>query len=277
MKVARTIDDVRRRLVAAPRPVGLVPTMGALHDGHLSLLRAARGRVATVVLSIFVNPLQFGPNEDLARYPRSLEADLEVAEHAGVDIAFVPSVEGMYPPGRATTIRVAGVTEPFEGAIRPGHFDGVATVVAKLLGIVGPELVFFGQKDAQQLATIRRLVADLSIPTEVVGCETVRETDGLALSSRNRYLSGPDRERAVALWQALQEGVAALRQGDEPEAVEKRMTAVLEEGVDAVDYAAVVDPDTFQRPEPGRPRLLIVAARVGETRLIDNLLVEDAE
>ena len=277
MKIVRTITETRESLSTADRPVGFVPTMGALHQGHLSLVRAARERAATVVISIFVNPLQFGPNEDFARYPRSEEVDLEAAKSAGADIVFVPSVDEMYPRERATTVCVGDIGEPFEGTVRPGHFDGVATVVTKLLGIVGPELVLFGRKDGQQLAVVRRVVADLSIPTEVIGCDTVRENDGLALSSRNRYLSGPDRARAVALWRALQEGAAALREGDGLESVEKRMRVVLERDTDSVDYTAVVDPDTFQRPEPGRPRLLIVAARVGETRLIDNLLMEDSE
>ena len=274
MRVVRTIDQVRDAAADSPGPVGFVPTMGALHDGHLSLIRAARERSSTVVMSIFVNPLQFGPGEDFARYPRSEESDLSAAEAAGIDLVFMPSVDEMYPEGRATTVRVERITEKYEGAIRPGHFDGVATVVARLLGIVGPRFAFFGRKDAQQLATVRRLVIDLSIPTEIVGCDTVRESDGLALSSRNRFLSGEDRARATSLWRALDAGAAAIGEGREVPDVERSMIEILEAGTDGVDYAAVVNPDTFDPAEPGEPGLLIVAARLGQTRLIDNLLVE---
>jgi pantoate--beta-alanine ligase len=274
MNVARTIDEVRDAVAKAPEPVGFVPTMGALHDGHLSLVRAARERSNTVVMSIFVNPLQFGPGEDFARYPRSEESDLTAAETAGVDLVFMPSVDEMYPEGRATSVHVAGITESYEGAVRPGHFDGVATVVARLMGIVGPRFAFFGRKDAQQLAMVRRLVTDLSIPTEIVPCETVRESDGLALSSRNRFLSDADRARATSLWRALDAGAAAIREGRKVPDVERSMIEILEAGTDGVDYAAVVNPDTFDPAEPGEPGLLIVAARLGQTRLIDNLLVE---
>ncbi|MBW3595234.1 MAG: pantoate--beta-alanine ligase [Actinobacteria bacterium] len=275
MKVCRTIDELRNHLTEAPRPVGLVPTMGALHEGHLSLVRAARDRCDTIVMSIFVNPLQFGPGEDFDRYPRSEQADLAAAEREKVDLVFVPSVAEMYPDDRSTTVRVAGVSENFEGAIRPDHFDGVATVVTKLFGIVQPDIAFFGRKDAQQLAVVRRLVADLSLPIEVVACETVRDPDGLAMSSRNAYLSAEDRERATALWKALEAGAAALRRGGDPAEAEKAMLAILEPATDHVDYVAVVDPDTFSAPLRAHPHLLIVAARLGETRLIDNLLVED--
>lgn len=275
MKVCRTITEVRTQLAAAPRPVGLVPTMGALHEGHLSLVRAARDRCDTVVMSIFVNPLQFGPHEDFDRYPRPQKEDLTAAEREKVDVVFLPSVEEMYPSDRSTTIQVSGVSETFEGAERPGHFDGVATVVTKLFGIVQPDVAFFGQKDAQQLAVVRRVVTDLSIPVEIVSSPTVRGSDGLALSSRNAYLSPADRERAAGLWQALNAGADVLRQGGSVRAAEDEMTSMLERATDGVDYAAVVDPDTFAAASPGRPRLLVVAARLGETRLIDNLLVED--
>jgi len=249
--------------------------MGALHEGHLSLVRAARDRCETVVLSIFVNPLQFGPHEDLARYPRSEEADLTAAENEKVDIVFLPSVAEMYPEGRSTVVHVGGIARRFEGAARPGHFEGVATVVAKLFGVVQPDVAFFGEKDAQQLAVVRSLVADLSMSVEIVACPTVRESDGLAMSSRNAYLSPEDRPRATALWHALKAGAATLREGRTPAEAETEMRAILEAGADHVDYAAVVDPDTFLAPTPGRPQLLIVAARVGGTRLIDNLLVEE--
>ena len=274
MKVARSLAEAREVLATAPRPVGLVPTMGALHDGHLSLVTVARERSETVVMSIFVNPLQFGPGEDFERYPRSEEDDLSAAEEAGVDVAFLPSVGEMYPDGRATTVHVDRITKDYEGAVRPGHFDGVATVVAKLLGIVGPDLAYFGRKDAQQLAVVSRLVEDLSIPTEIVACETVREADGLALSSRNGYLSVEERSRATSLWRALQAGASAVADGESRHEVEARMAKIMEAETDGVDYAALVNPDTFEPAEPGGPGLLIVAARLGRTRLIDNLLVE---
>ena len=275
MKVPRTIAELRRTLEDAPRPVGFVPTMGALHEGHLSLVRTARDRCDTVVMSIFVNPLQFGPHEDFDRYPRPVEEDLAAAEREKVDVVFLPSVEEMYPPGRSTTIHVGGVTESFEGAVRPGHFDGVATVVAKLFGIVEPDAAFFGQKDAQQLAVVRRVVTDLSLPVEIVGCPTVRERDGVAMSSRNAYLSTSNRERATALWEALRAGGEVLKRGETPSEAEKVMSHILETRTDGADYAAVVDPDTFSAPGAGGPHLLLVAARLGETRLIDNLLVEN--
>lgn len=274
MKVVRTIAELRDELVAVATPIGFVPTMGALHEGHLSLVREARGRSETVVMSIFVNPLQFGPDEDFDRYPRGEDADLAAAEEAGVDLVFMPSVEEMFPSGRATTVHVDGVTDLFEGAIRPGHFDGVATVVAKLFGIVQPDAAFFGHKDAQQLAVVRRMVADLSLPIEIVGCPTVRETDGLALSSRNVYLGDDDRIRARSLWRALQAGAEELYRTDQIGRAEAAMRDGLEPETDEVDYASVVDPDTFGPPREGGRYLLIVAARVGGTRLIDNFLVE---
>ncbi|HET7481807.1 MAG TPA: pantoate--beta-alanine ligase [Actinomycetota bacterium] len=275
MEVARTVVDVRSALARAARPVGFVPTMGALHDGHLSLVERARERVATVVVSIFVNPLQFGPSEDFARYPRSEGQDFERAADAGVDIVFAPNGEEMYPAGHATTVSVAGVSEPYEGARRPGHFDGVATVVAKLFEIVDPDLAFFGQKDAQQVAVVRKMVCDLDMPVEIVACPTIREPDGLALSSRNVYLDPADRLAAPCLFRALQTGAAAITSGDTPEAAVQAMTAVLQaEPRIEIDYAAAVDPGSFAAPDPAGPVLLIVAARVGRTRLIDNLLVE---
>ena len=278
LRVARTSWDLRSALDGARREgrvIGFVPTMGALHEGHLSLIRSARSRCDVVVVSIFVNPLQFGPGEDLDSYPRDEERDVELAEREKVDLVFAPSVAEMYDDARATTVQVSGVGDRFEGAARPGHFDGVATVVAKLFGLVSPHVAFFGQKDAQQLAVIRRMVADLSIPVEVVACPTVRDPDGVALSSRNAYLSSDDRARAVVLPRALHEGAAVVRSGGSPSdavrAMESLVSAIA--GVD-FDYAAVVDPDTFEDAATG-PSLLIVAARVGNTRLIDNLLVSE--
>lgn len=275
MKVVRSAVDVRHAVAAvrASGRVGFVPTMGALHEGHLSLIRHARSACEVIVLSIFVNPLQFGPNEDLERYPRPEERDLELAEGEGVDIAFLPSVEEMYPAGAATTVAVGELGAILEGAHRPGHFDGVATVVAKLFNIVDPDVAFFGQKDAQQVAVLKRMVADLDLGIDIVVGETVREPDGLAMSSRNVYLSADERERALSLNRALQAGAETLQAGESPEDAERRMRAVLEQAGAEIDYAVVVDPDTFGPPD-GTDTLLLVAARVGGTRLIDNLLLQ---
>jgi pantoate--beta-alanine ligase len=276
MDVVRSARALRAALedahLSAVR-IGFVPTMGALHDGHLSLVRAARARSRVVVMSIFVNPLQFGPREDLASYPRSESRDLELATRAGVDLVFIPSVEEMYPAGAATTISAGPLGEVLEGADRPGHFDGVATVVAKLFNLVEPDFTFFGQKDAQQVAVVRQLVRDLSYDVELVVCPTVREPDGLALSSRNAYLSPEDRERATALHRALELGLS-VRADEGDEAAEKRMWDLLvAEGVQP-SYARVVDPDTFGPARPGRSALVVVAAHLGATRLIDNLLAD---
>src|SRR3954467_6943149 len=203
MKVLRTIADLRGELTDAPRPVGLVPRMGYFHDGHLSLMRAARGASATVVVSLFVNPTQFGPNEDLEAYPRDEQRDLEMAEAEGVDIVFAPSVEEVYPAGFDTTVEVGGLTEPLDGAARPGHFEGVTTVVTKLFNMVGPDAAYFGQKDAQQALVIQKLVRDLDMTVRGEVCPTVREPSGLALSSRNAYLSDDERERALGISRAL--------------------------------------------------------------------------
>jgi pantoate--beta-alanine ligase len=237
------------------------------------LVRDARDQTDVVVLSIFVNPLQFGPHEDLAAYPRDEQRDLELAENEKVDVVFLPSVDEMYPETRATLIHVDGITDRFEGASRPGHFDGVATVVAKLFGLVQPDRAFFGQKDAQQLAVVRRMVADLSLPVSIVGCPIVRETDGLALSSRNVYLDAEERARARVLFRALGAGEDAFASGG-GEAALAAMRAVVsyEPGVE-LDYVGAVDPVSFVNAD-GDVALLIIAARVGRTRLIDNLLVQ---
>ena len=273
MKVERTIAGVRATL-ADTTDVGFVPTMGALHDGHMSLVERARAESGTVAVSIFVNPLQFAAGEDLEAYPRDEERDLALCREAGVDVVFVPSVEEMYPEGRATKVVVGRITDVLEGAARPGHFDGVATVVAKLFNIIGPARAYFGQKDAQQLAVLRRMVADLSFPLELVVCPTVREPEGLALSSRNAYLDEGQRTQALALHHALQEGKLELEGTREPSAAEEKMWLSLS-GADGVlpEYAAAVDPDDFG-PAEGPRVLLAVAARVGQARLIDNLLVE---
>jgi pantoate--beta-alanine ligase len=263
------LDPIRR----SGRIIGFVPTMGALHEGHLSLVRMAKERADAVVLSIFVNPLQFGPSEDLASYPRDEQRDLDLARAEGVDVAYLPTVDEMYPGDRSTVVTVASVSAPLEGVARPGHFDGVATVVAKLFNQVQPEVAIFGQKDAQQVAVIRRMVRDLSIPVEIVVAPTVRERDGLALSSRNAYLGPDDRKAAVALSEALAAGLAALEKGAGHEGAEAAMVESLGsvQGIE-IDYARAVDPETFGSPKTGREVLLAVAARVGPARLIDNLV-----
>ena len=277
MKVARTVLELREAL-DGPRSkgatIGFVPTMGALHEGHLSLLRAARPDSDLLVLSVFVNPLQFGPMEDLAAYPRDEGRDLELARSEGVDVTFVPAVDEMYPEGRGTTVSVKGVSDPLEGEARPGHFDGVATVVAKLFNLVQPRRAYFGQKDAQQVAVVKRMTQDLSFPVDVVVCPTVREQDGLAMSSRNAYLSAAERERAVSLYRGLEAGRSVLLDGGTTEEAEKVMEQVVgkADGV-LLEYARAVDPGSFAPTSGPGPVLLVMAARVGGTRLIDNLLV----
>lgn len=255
--------------------VGLVPTMGALHDGHRSLVRRAREECDRVVVSVFVNPAQFGPGEDLERYPRTLDEDLALLAAEGADAAFVPGVEDMYPAGAATSVHVAGpLSESLEGAVRPGHFDGVALIVSKLLVSARPNRAYFGHKDAQQCAVVRRLAADLDTGVEVVLCPTVRDGDGLALSSRNRYLSAEDRAEAVAIPAALAAAARAFAAG------ERRSSALISAaaGVLAgasrmcVDYVATVDPETFATVDTAAVGTkILVAARIGGTRLIDNL------
>ncbi len=265
---------------AAGGVVGLVPTMGALHDGHTSLLTRARAECDAVAVSIFVNPLQFGDPEDIAHYPRTLERDLAVCAEAGADVVFVPSVPEMYPSWPdtpSTTVSVRGVSEGWEGASRPGHFDGVATVVAKLFTIAGPCRAYFGLKDFQQLAVVRRMAYELSLPVEVVGCPIVREADGLALSSRNVRLSPAERQAATVLSRALAAGRAALAGGERSgAAVTAAMRAVAAaEPLVALDYAALVDADTLDEVATAAPGdraslRLLIAAQVGPVRLIDN-------
>lgn len=277
MNVVRSSTELRGLLDIAGKEgkrIGFVPTMGALHDGHLSLVDAARAKCDIVVLSIFVNPLQFGPTEDLAAYPRDETRDIEIAEEAKVDIAFLPSVDEIYPEGRATLVSVGGLGQVLEGVDRPGHFTGVATVVAKLFNMVGADVAFFGQKDAQQVAVIKQMVRDLSFPIELSIEPTVREADGLALSSRNRYLAPAERQQATAIYRALRIGVSAFRQ-EGIEAAEKKMWELLvDEGLEP-RYTKVVDADTFGTPVAGRPVVLAVAARLGTTRLIDNVLLAE--
>jgi len=270
-----TVTDVpalRAVLATAPRPVGLVPTMGALHAGHRSLVDRARAEARTVVASVFVNPLQFGPTEDLEAYPRDLDADARVLAEAGCDLLFAPSAADFTPPDRLTTVHVAGLGDRLEGAARPGHLDGVATIVTKLLSAARPDLAYFGEKDFQQLAVVRRLVTDLDLGVEVVGCPVVLADDGLALSSRNAYLTPQQRRDALALPAALRAGREAYRGGDAP----RSRTALRRTLSDAPgvrpDYAEVVDPETLEPLEgvrPGRPAQAVLAAFVGATRLID--------
>ena len=274
MRVIRDVGTLRTALADGGR-TGLVPTMGAFHEGHLSLIRAARAACDLVVVWLFVNPTQFNEAADLANYPRDEERDAALAAASGADILFAPTVEQVYPAGFATTVTVAGLGETLEGAHRPGHFAGVATVVAKMLNMAGPDVAYFGAKDAQQVAVVRRMVRDLDIPTRIEVLPTVRDADGLALSSRNVRLDPEERGRATALYRGLCAGRAALAAGEHDAAA---LTKLVEEtlvraGV-AVEYVAVVDLDTFEpvaRVE--RPALVAVAGWVGATRLIDNLEV----
>jgi len=256
--------------------VGFVPTMGALHAGHLALAVEARRRAAFVLASIFVNPTQFGPNEDLARYPRDLDGDLRKLASVGVDAVFAPSVDAMYGPGDDTRVRVGVIGSPLEGAHRPGHFDGVATVVTKLFGAVGPCVAIFGRKDYQQLLVVRRVAADLVLPVDIVGHPIVREPDGLALSSRNAYLSDEERLRALAIVRGLDAAARRFAAGDrDPRALERVVRASVEPAATSIDYVEARDADTLaliDGPVTGRA-VLAVACRVGTTRLIDNVVL----
>lgn len=283
MQTATTIPSAReaiRRARASGRTIGFVPTMGFLHDGHLSLIDVARARGADfIVVSIFVNPTQFGPNEDFERYPRDEVRDSALLQGKETNLLFLPSVDVMYPPGSQTSVHVGAVALPLEGARRPGHFGGVATIVLKLFNIVQPDLAVFGRKDAQQCAVIEWMVRDLDIPLKLIFGETEREFDGLARSSRNSYLSAEERKIAPALHLALRAGEEAIRHGiEEVGAIELLMRKMIEEttGID-IDYLAVVDPDTFLPPADfGRDILLAGAVKVGRTRLIDNVRIARA-
>jgi pantoate--beta-alanine ligase len=280
--VIERVGDLRAHLDAVRArggTVGFVPTMGAFHEGHRSLMWAARAAHDTVVVSLFVNPLQFGPTEDLARYPRDLDGDLAVAAACGVDIVFAPPVEEMYPGSPApplTTVSVGGLTDGLCGSSRPGHFDGVATVVTKLFSIVGPSTAYFGKKDAQQLAVVRRMAADLCLPVEIVGCPLVREADGLAMSSRNRNLSPAERAAATVIHRGLQSGADVVIGGERDAGKLRRVVAnvLTTEPLVRLEYAEVVAADTLAPlGELAGEVLVAVAARVGDVRLIDNMTI----
>jgi len=258
------------------RAVAFVPTMGALHAGHLALVQEARRHAPFVVVSIFVNPTQFGANEDLARYPRDLAGDLRKLGPAGADWVFAPAADEMYPPCDETRVRVGSIAEPLEGRIRPGHFEGVATVVTKLFAVVGPCTAVFGRKDYQQLLVVRRLVRDLFLPVHVIGHPIVREADGLAMSSRNAYLSGEERTRALAIVRALDRAARSFAAGERRASeLERLARATMAAGVSSIDYVSVCDDETLA-PIDGAVQtraLLAVAARVGGTRLLDNIVL----
>ena len=280
MRVVRTVADVRAAVAesrAQGGVVGLVPTMGAFHEGHLSLIRRAREESDLVVVSLFVNPTQFGANEDLSAYPRDEQRDAELAQEAGADILFAPSVDEVYPDGFATSIHISGITEVLCGAVRGAqHFDGVATVVAKLFGIVAPDAAYFGQKDAQQIVVVRRLVRDLDIPVRIVACPIVREPDGLAMSSRNVYLDADARAQATALNRALTAAQSAVAEGqtDAAPVLAAALAELTAAGI-VPEYVELRAPDDLHVLEAIEgPSLLAIAARVGRARLIDNRILE---
>jgi pantoate--beta-alanine ligase len=279
MRIVSTIAEARgavRALRTNGRSIGLVPTMGALHAGHVSLVRAAREQCDAVVVSIFVNPTQFGPNEDFAKYPRTWDADCALLESEGVDLILAPIATEMYPAGASTFVEVEGVSDRLDGASRPGHFHGVSTVVAKLFHIVSPDKAFFGQKDAAQVAVLRKMVRDLNFDLELVVCPTVREADGLALSSRNRYLSVEERRQALVLSRALQRVEERVAQGvlDAATLIDDALAVLASEPGIRLDYFKVVDPDTLEDVADVRnSALAAIAVFVGPTRLIDNAVI----
>jgi pantoate--beta-alanine ligase len=275
MKLVETVAEVRAARIAFPT-LGLVPTMGFLHQGHVSLIEHAKADCGAVAVSIFVNPTQFGANEDLSRYPRDLERDLALLDDAAVDLAFVPEADQIYPPGFATSIDIGPIATLLEGASRPGHFAGVATVVAKLFNIVQPTRAYFGQKDAQQCVVIKRMVRDLDLPVEIVVRPTIRGADGLALSSRNSYLSATERARATVLYRALSAANAAFAAGERTAAVLRGIIAEMIAAEPAVrlDYISVADPETLEECQlAGRGAIVSLAAFLGKTRLIDNVVL----
>jgi pantoate--beta-alanine ligase len=276
MQILRTIEDMRTKWRSAKtgKQMGFVPTMGALHEGHLSLVRAAKSKCDIVAASIFVNPTQFGPKEDFAKYPRTFQRDYELLKNEGVDLLFAPSAEEMYPKGAVTWVTVEGLSDKLDGRSRPGHFRGVTTVVSKLFHIIEPDVAFFGQKDAVQLVLIRRMVRDLNMPVEIVGCPIVRDADGLAMSSRNAYLSAEERKSATVLNRTLKEIRQRFDQGERSSArlLSAGMEIFQQETGARLDYLEIVDPETLDPLSAVQGNALVaLAAYVGTTRLIDNL------
>jgi len=278
MNICTTISEARAAVRSQhAKRLGLVPTMGALHEGHLSLVRAAKARCDAVAVSIFVNPTQFGPTEDLSKYPRQFDRDCRLLEKEGVDILFAPPVEEIYPNGAVTWVLVEGLSEKLDGRSRPGHFRGVTTIVAKLFHILEPEAAFFGQKDAAQLAVIRRMVQELNFRVEIVACPIVREPDGLAMSSRNAYLNPEERGRALVLQRSLQRAQQEFQAGERMAAklISAAKDVLAREPHVALDYLEIVDPDTLDPVERiSQTTLVAVAAYIGSTRLIDNIVID---
>ncbi|KPK91937.1 MAG: pantoate--beta-alanine ligase [Anaerolineae bacterium SM23_ 63] len=278
MKVVTTIAELRKILAALPKPLGLVPTMGYLHEGHLSLVRRARGECVSVVVSIFVNPTQFGENEDLSAYPRDLDRDFDLLGAEGADLVWTPTQEEIYPVGYQTWVTVENLSQMLEGHHRPGHFRGVTTVVAKLFNATQPDKAYFGQKDAQQAVVIRRMTEDLNFPLEVVVCPTLREPDGLAMSSRNTYLDPKQRQAATVVYRSLAAAVQAFETGErDAEVLRNRMSEVLStEPLAEPQYVSVANPETLEELNGSVERALFsMAVYVGKTRLIDNVVVGD--
>jgi pantoate--beta-alanine ligase len=280
VRVAETAAQLRSEVTAARsagKTIGLIPTMGALHEGHLSLVRAARRECGFTIATVFVNPTQFGPHEDFDKYPRTMAKDLELLDSVGTDVVFAPDRQSVYPPGFSTYVDPPEIANPWEGQCRPGHFRGVATIVLKLFHLAGADIAYFGQKDYQQARMIQRMVEDLDVPVVVRVCPIVREADGLAMSSRNRYLDGEQRDRALALWRSLSLARDLVAAGERDgarvaQAMHDRLTGL---GVDRIDYAGLADPVTLQPvAEIQGPVVALIAAYVGQTRLIDNLRIE---
>ncbi len=277
IRIPRIMKETSKRLLTQGRTIGFVPTMGALHEGHLFLIKSARSENDIVVVSIFVNPTQFGPAEDFEKYPRDLESDLQKIEATGGDIIFTPDVPSMYPEGFSTSVEVRGLSDKLCGAFRPGHFGGVVTVVSKLFNLTLPTRAYFGQKDFQQSQIIRKMVRDLNMGVECVTCSTIRESDGLAMSSRNKYLSLAERDAATVIYKTLQSAARMMHESAMPAAVHDHMWTMLraEPLVNEIQYAGVYDPETFdERTATGKNNLLAIALKIGGTRLIDNILVE---
>jgi pantoate--beta-alanine ligase len=280
MEVIETIEKTRKVIAkakAAGKKIGLVPTMGALHEGHFSLIKAAKKQTSFVVVSIFVNPTQFGPNEDIKKYPRPFDEDIKACKNLGVDVVFAPAVEQMYPEKNLTWINVEKLSEPLCGKSRPEHFRGVATVCAKLFNIVWPDMAFFGQKDAQQVIIVRRMAADLNMPLKIVVCPTIREKDGLAMSSRNKYLSAKERKDAALLYAALQEAELFIKAGVRKSSeLKKEMEKILNIGKQIkVDYISIVDAQTLNEIKDVKGQVLIAfAVKLGAARLIDNIMLD---